>query len=388
MSNLPELPVYHQYPLTLVSGAGALVCDEAGNVYLDMYGGHAVAATGHCHPRVVKAIQKQAEKLLFYSNAVHIPVRNALCKKLVRMGPEGTEAVFLCNSGAEANENALTLARLITNRSKIVSFTGGFHGRTLQTLSLCGIDKYRALTTIDGEPLFKHGVIAPFNDAKAAAELIDKSCAAVIVEPVQGLAGCFAATGEFLKSLRKACDKTGAVLIFDEVQCGTGRCGAFVASMLTGVAPDITTLAKGLGGGFPIGAVLTNHRGVEAAAPGLMGSTFGGGPTACAAALANLRVMESEQMIANARKIGDRMKKALLKIPGVVEVRGAGLLLGAALDRKARPVMDKLLAKYKIIIGASVCENTLRVMPPLNLSADSADHFTDCFAKVLADKEN
>jgi len=383
LSRAPQLPVYDQLPLTLTSGSGPFVYDEAGNEYLDMYGGHAVAATGHCHPRVVRAVKKQAGDLLFYSNAVHIPARAALCEKLVRMGPEGARAVFLCNSGAEANENALTLARLATGRSGVVSFAGGFHGRTLLTLSICGIDRYRSLATVKDGPLFPHARIVPFGDARTASEAIDDTCAAVIIEPVQGLAGCVAASEEFLVALRRACDRSGAFLIFDEIQCGTGRCGAFCAGQLSGVSPDLTTLAKGLGGGFPIGAVLAGEKAVAAASVGALGSTFGGGPLACAAALANLEVIEEEGMIENARRVGERLQAALASIPGVERVQGAGLLLGIVLDRKARPVLDRLLGEHRIIAGGAAYERVLRIMPPLNLPVELADRFSASLENVL-----
>jgi acetylornithine/succinyldiaminopimelate/putrescine aminotransferase len=382
LSAPPEMPVYTRMPLTLVAGRGAHVIDDAGRDYLDLYGGHAVASTGHCHPRVTAAIAAQAGRLIFYSNAVDLPVRRELCARLLALGPAGMTAVFLCNSGAEANENALTLARLATGRPNVVAVSEGFHGRTMLTLSLAGFPKFRALAAAGGAPLYAGARLAPFGDLDAAAALLDETCAAIIIEPVQGLGGGRPATTEYLAGLRALCDRRGAKLIFDEVQCGAGRCGAFTAGQRLGVAPHLTTLAKGLAAGVPIGAVLADAATTAAAKPGALGSTFGGGPLACAAAVANLEAMQEEDMFANAARVGAHWLARLPAIPGVRLVQGLGLLVGVRLDRPAAPVRAALLARG-IIVGDSAAPDMLRLLPPLNLTIEDADRFVEALAAVL-----
>jgi acetylornithine/N-succinyldiaminopimelate aminotransferase len=386
LSQLPEMPVYSQLPITLVSGRGVFVTDDKGNEYLDMYGGHAVAVTGHCHPRVVEAVSTQAGKLLFYSNAVGIEIRSGLCKRLIELGPENMKAVFLCNSGAEANENALTLARLATGRRKIVSVTGGFHGRTLLTLSISGLENYRHLTETHAGPLFQHCQVAAFGDLDDVRKIVDETCAALIIEPVQGLNGAVVATDEFLEGIREICDATGAMMIFDEVQCGSGRCGAFTAAQTTTVLPDMVTLAKGLAGGFPIGAVMADERSLTGIKSGSLGSTFGGGPLACAAAVANLEVMVEEDLFKNAEEVGGHLMTRLSDLPGVQRVQGKGLLIGIVLDRPAAPVRDRLLFEHSIITGTSAVPDILRLLPPLNLKKGEADRFLDALKTVLTEE--
>jgi len=387
LNRSPHLPVYAQLPLTLTAGRGAEVLDQDGNSYLDMYGGHAVAVAGHCHPRVVEALVAQAGRLMFYSNAVDIPVRRELCERLLTLGPENLRSVFLCNSGAEANENALTLARLATGRRKVVSLTGGFHGRTLLTLSLSGLARYRSLAAVAGEPLVADVEIVPFGDLPAAEQVIDQSCAAVIIEPVQGLGGCLPAPADYLRGLRRLCDRCGALLIFDEVQCGSGRCGAFTVAQLRNVAPNLLTLAKGLGGGFPIGAVLIDESTARVVRPGDLGTTFGGGPLACAAALANLQAMFDEGMIDNAARLGAWLNTRSAGIPGVLKVQGEGLMLGLVLDRPAAGVRDKLLREHRILTGTSAAPGVLRLLPPLNLTMEQAKRFCSALQDVLTKEQ-
>lgn len=383
LSPLPQMPVYPLWDLELVSGKGSLVYDTNGIEYLDMYGGHAVAATGHCHPRVVKAIAEQAGRLLFYSNVVDVAARGPLCETLIDLGPKNMRGVFLCNSGAEANENALTLARLVTGRRKIVSVEGGFHGRTLLTLSISGLEGYRALACVKGAPLFTDAVVVPFGDADAARAAIDETCAAVIIEPVQGLGGCRVAPPAYLEALRQACDQSGAMLIFDEVQCGTGRCGAFTAGQIAGVQPNLVALAKGLASGFPIAAVLADATCCDAVKAGSLGSTFGGGPLACAAALANLEAMQREGMIDNARLRGSELMTALKEIDGVQSVEGAGLLIGIHTGRPASEIRAALQRDHHILAGTSARPEVLRIMPPLNLNREHADRFVGALQFVL-----
>ncbi|RJO65854.1 MAG: aspartate aminotransferase family protein [Myxococcales bacterium] len=375
LSALPQLPVYEQYPMPLASGRGCTVVDEDGVEYLDMYGGHAVALIGHSHPELVRALSRQAERLMFYSNAADLAVRRKFCQRLLAAGPDHLRAVFLSNSGAEANENALLLARRLTNRKTIVSVEGGFHGRTLLTLSISGIEKYRRLAEVNGEALFPHRRTIPLNDVEAARQAIDSSCAAVILEPVQGIAGARPAAPEFLAALKKRVDEVGALLILDEVQCGSGRCDAFTVAQATGVRPHILTLAKGLAGGFPIGATLVDERVASLAEPGLLGSTFGGGPLACAAGLATLAVLERDGLIEHARRLGETLRRELSDVPGVEAVSGRGFLIGIRSARRAKEITARLLAEQRIIAGGSLDPQVVRIMPPLTLSEKEAAHF-------------
>ncbi len=373
------LPVYAQMPLRPVSGRGCWLSDEAGEKWLDLYGGHAVASTGHSHPDVVAAIAAQAEKLLFYSTALPHPNREELAERLASLCPAPLEKVFFCNSGAEANENALHLARRVTGRQAVVSVRGGWHGRTVATLACTDGAHYEAGALRAGMPLTRK---VGFGDIPGLAEKIDESVAAFIVEPVQGVAGARDCPREFLAAARGRCDETGALLIFDEIQCGVGRCGAFTAAESYGVAPDILTLAKGLAAGLPIGAMIASGAAASVLKPGDLGSTFGGGPVVCAAALANLEVIEKEALIGNAAEIGGYIKSQALEM-GVPVVTGRGLLIGLQLDRPAAPV-QRALFKHRILTGTASSANTLRLMPPLCLSKSEADLFLNSLEKVLS----
>jgi len=372
------LPVYAQMPVRPVSGRGSWLIDDRGERWLDAYGGHAVASTGHSHPAVVQAIAAQAAKLLFYSTAVPHENRERLAEKLVELCPTPLERVFFCNSGAEANENALHLARMATGRHLVLSLTGGWHGRTAATLACTDGARYEAAARRAGVPL---SLKVAFNDVAALETAMDDSVAALILEPVQGLAGARACSVEFLEAARRLCDRHGAVLIFDEVQCGVGRCGAFTAAEAFGVAPDIVTLAKGLAAGLPIGAVVAADAVTAGVSVGDLGSTFGGGPVPCAAALANLEVIEREGLIANAVKVGARIRDGALAL-GVPEVTGRGLLLGLRLGRAAAPIQRALFAKRVLTGGASDPE-VLRILPPLSFSVEEADLLLGALGEVL-----
>ncbi|MDQ3222823.1 MAG: aminotransferase class III-fold pyridoxal phosphate-dependent enzyme, partial [Gemmatimonadota bacterium] len=290
------LPVYSQFPVRPVRGRGSWLIDDEGHEWLDAYGGHAVAATGHCHPDVIRAVSEQAAELLFYSTAVRHPSREALAEKLVELCPAPLARVFLCNSGAEANENAFHLARRYTGRQTIVSVRGGWHGRTAATLACTDGAKYEEAARRSGIPLSRK---VPFNDVAALEAAMDDTVAAVLVEPVQGFAGARDCAPEFLRVARRVSREQGAALIFDEVQCGVGRCGAFSAAESFGVTPDVLTFAKGLAAGLPIGAVVATAEITGSIAVGDLGSTFGGGPVPCAAALANIGVIERDRLIEN-----------------------------------------------------------------------------------------
>jgi acetylornithine/succinyldiaminopimelate/putrescine aminotransferase len=367
-----------------VRGAGCELFDAGGRRYLDMYGGHAVALTGHCHPKVVAAIQGQAAQLLFYSNALPLAVRDRLFDLLAELAPAGLGRAFLVNSGAEANEAALALARRQTGRARVVTVAGGFHGRSLATLAVAGIDHYRELAAFSdaGRGLLALSAVCPFGDVDAAARLIDERVAAVIVEPVQGLAGARDCTPEFLRALRRACDATGALLIFDEVQCGCGRTGAFTAAQAYGVTPDLLTLAKGIAGGLPMGAVLIGERAAAGVGSGDMGTTFGGGPVPCAAAVANLEVLRDERLAERATALEARLRGALAGLPGVTRVQGKGLLLGVVLDRPAKPVQQGLFARG-VLVGSAEDPSVLRLLPPLVLADPEADEFVAALREVL-----
>jgi acetylornithine/succinyldiaminopimelate/putrescine aminotransferase len=380
-----ELPVFGRLPLEPVRGLGCELFDAAGRRYLDMYGGHAVALTGHCHPRVVAAIREQAERLLFYSNALPLAVRDRLFDLLAELAPPGLDTVFLVNSGAEANEAALALARRKTGRARVVTVAGGFHGRSLATLAVSGIDHYRELAAFSdaGRGLIALSAVCPFDDAAAAGRLVDDAVAAVVVEPVQGLAGARDCGPAFLRALRRACDDSGALLIFDEVQCGCGRTGAFTAAQAYGVLPDLLTLAKGIAGGLPMGAVLIAEAAAAGIGSGDMGTTFGGGPVPCAAAVANLEVLRDERLPERAAALEARLRDALASVPGVARVQGRGLLLGVVLDRPARPVQQALFARG-VLVGSSEDPAVLRLLPPLVLGEREADEFVGALREVMA----
>jgi acetylornithine/succinyldiaminopimelate/putrescine aminotransferase len=373
------LPVYAQMPVRPVSGRGSWLIDEDGLEWLDAYGGHAVAATGHSHPRVVQAIADQAARLLFYSTAVPHPNRERLAARLAELCPEPLDRVFFCNSGAEANENALHLARRRTGRIAVASVTGGWHGRTAATLACCDGPGYETTARRAGIALSRR---VGFNDVASLDAVLDESIAALIVEPVQGMAGARDCSGEFLHAARRICTERGVALIFDEIQCGVGRTGEFTASESFGVTPDLLTLAKGLASGIPIGAVIATQAVSEGIAVGDLGSTFGGGPVPCAAALATLDVLAEEQLPANARRVGAHLTAGALAL-GARRVWGRGLLLGLDFGRSAREIQSALFA-HRILTGTSADPNVLRLLPPLSFSISEADRLLGGLREVLA----
>ncbi|RMF71689.1 MAG: aspartate aminotransferase family protein [Acidobacteria bacterium] len=380
-----ELPVYPRLPFRPVRGEGCLLFDADGRRVIDLYGGHAVALTGHRHPRVVAALRAQLDELLFYSNAVELPARERLVERLVPLAPPGVRGVFLVNSGAEANEQALALARRATGRSAIVACEGAFHGRTLATLAVSGLPRYRALaeTSDAGRQLAGRTRLVPWNDADALERAVDDDVAAVIVEPVQGLAGARAASAEFLRRARAACDAAGAVLILDEVQSGCGRTGAFTTAQALGVTPDAITLAKGIAAGLPLGALLVGERLAEGLGPGDLGTTFGGGPLPCAAAAANLDVLVDEDLPARARALEAFVRREAARRPGIRRVQGLGLLLGLVLERPAKAVQAALLERG-FLAGTSADPAVLRLLPPLTVGEEHLAAFFAALDAVLA----
>lgn len=372
------LPVYSQFPVRPVRGRGSWLYEADGTRWLDAYGGHAVAATGHCHPDVVRAIAEQAGELLFYSSVVAHPNRERLAARLAALSPDPLDRVFFCNSGAEANENALHLARKRTGRQAVVSVAGGWHGRTVAVLAVTDGASYEAGARRAGMPLSRK---VPFDDVAALDRAIDDTVAALIVEPVQGMSGARDCSPGFLEAARRICTERGAALLFDEVQCGVGRAGTFTAAESYGVVPDALSLAKGLGSGLPIAAVIVGPFLTEGLKVGDLGSTFGGGPVPCAAALATLDVIEREKLLDNTIAVGAHLGAGALAA-GALAVQGRGLLLGLRLDRPAADVQRALFAR-RILTGTSSDPAVLRLLPPLSFSMDEADLLLDGLREVL-----
>ena len=359
--------VYAQFPFEVVSGDGAYLNLADGRRLLDLYGGHAVCALGYGHPRLMQAIRRQAGELLFASNAVALRVRARAADKLAQFAPPGLDRVFFVNSGAEANENALRLACKLTARSRVVALEHGFHGRT----AAAGAVTWRASERWYGFPNTPFDVaFAPRDNAAAAASHVDRETAAVILEPIQGLAGAYALSDDFLRAVREACDRQGALLIADEVQCGMGRSGLPFAISHSGVAPDMITAAKSLGAGVPCAALLMREECAAQLGGGDLGTTFGGGPLACAAIEAVLDAMVEEQLPAQAAE-RERQIRATCVAGPVTEIEGRGLLLGLKCAGGARQVRDELLAAG-ILTGTSALPQWLRLMPPLNLHEKEA----------------
>lgn len=375
-----ELRAYAKLPLALVRGEGAYVWDSRGERYLDMYGGHAVCVTGHCHPRVVAAIREQAGALLFYSNTVRSEVRARASEKILAHAPHAGSKIFYCNSGAEANETAMKLARKFTRRPKIVSFVGSFHGRTVATLSACGIEHYRH--GID--PLLPGHVHVPFGDAAALRKAVDDETAGILMEPIQSIGGVSGASADFYREAAEIAKGRGAMLLFDEVQTGLGRTGAFFFGEHFGVKPDVISLAKGIASGVPCGAVIVAPAIAETVKVGDQGSTFGGGHIAMAAMLATIEVIDGEGLVANAARAGKRLADACRGLPGVKGTRGLGLLFGLELDRPAAKVQEALLARR--VIAGTAGPQILRLLPPLGIGDVEVDAFVAALEAVLAAK--
>ncbi len=374
-----QIPTYKKMPIALARGRGSWVWDEDGARYLDYYGGHCVTPLGHCPPAVVEAIRRQAGELLFYSNVVYSRPRALASALLAEMAPEGMRHVFFCNSGAEANETALKMARKWTGKSGLIAMEGGFHGRTLGALAATWGEGYHAPYRAVLPPTH----FAPFGDADAVEALLaaHPDTAAVILEPIQSMAGVAVAPAAYFRRLRSLCDAHGAALIFDEVQTGVGRAGAFSISDVLGVYPDLITMAKSLASGVPVGAVLASDRMAAAVRVGDQGTTFGGGMLAMAALHATLRQIADAGLAERAAAVFARLRAGVGAL--VREVRGAGCLVGLALDRPAGPVVEALRAQG-VLAGTSGPADTIRLMPPLNTTDDEVDFFCEAFAHALA----
>ena len=375
-----QLPVYARLPIALVRGEGSFVWDSEGRRYLDFYGGHCVTALGHCPPRVVKAVQEQAAELLFYSNVVYSPVRAATAELLTSLAPEGLRNVFFCNSGTEANETALKLARTATKRSGVIAMEGGFHGRTLGSIAATGIEKFRA----PYRDVLPPAHFVPFGDADAVADILaeDDDIAAVILEPIQSMAGMTVAPDSYFVQLRRLCDRHGVKLIFDEVQTGVGRTGAFTFAQVVDVKPDLITLAKSLGSGLPVGAVLASNAIRETVKNGDQGTTFGGGMVAMAAVKSTLEELVDGGWMDRVPVVFAALERALSD--NVVSIRGRGCLIGIELDVPVGPVVT-LLRERGVLTGSSSDPKTMRLMPPLNISDEEIATFVDAFLAVLTE---
>ncbi len=362
--------VYPLFDISIARGKGCHVWDDKGQEYLDLYGGHAVISIGHSHPHYVEMLTVQAERLGFYSNSVVNPLQRQLAERLGRMCGYDDYSLFLINSGAEANENALKLASFYNGRTRILAAEKAFHGRTSLAVEATNNPKITAPVNANG-----HVTFLPLNDLDAwAAEIAKGDVCACILECIQGVGGIRMATAEFSQGLSKLCEQNGTVLICDEIQCGYGRTGRFFAHQWLGIRPDLITVAKGIGNGFPMGGLLISPRFTPVY--GQLGTTFGGNHLACAAALAVLDVMEDEHLVANADKVGsyliDRLRNA--QLPHVVEVRGRGLMIGIELDMPYKEVRNRLVYDQHCFTGCSGT-NTLRLLPPLCITMDDADEF-------------
>ena len=371
--------VYSLYPVEPVRGKGCFVYNAAGTEYLDLYGGHAVISIGHAQPDYVKAISEQAARLGFYSNSVENSLQTALAEKLGRASGYGDYSLFLCNSGAEANENALKLASFQTGRAKVLAFSKAFHGRT--SGAVAATDNPSIRSPFNGTPNVE---FTPLNDLEAArAKLATREFAAVIIEGIQGVSGIHCPTDEFLRGLRAAATETGTQLVLDEIQSGYGRTGRFFAHQWAGIRPDRITMAKGMGNGFPIGGVLIAPH--FEARPGLLGTTFGGSHLACAAAIAVLDVMEREKLVENAADTGEYLLGELRKADGPKEIRGRGLMIGIEIDGSGAEFRKKLLFGKHVFTGGAGA-STVRLLPALCLTRELADRFLDAFDATLRGK--
>jgi acetylornithine aminotransferase/acetylornithine/N-succinyldiaminopimelate aminotransferase len=377
-----QVATYKKMGIAVERGSGSLVWTSEGEEYLDLYGGHAVCATGHSHPHVVKAIQEQAAKVLFYSNLVYSEIRGRAAEKLISLAPASLTKVFFCNSGTEANENAMRASRMATGREKIISFSGGFHGRTADSISATFLGKYREI----GKPNVPFHVEAEFGNIESVRSIADDQTAAIILEPIQSMAGVREAHPEFFTQLRDLCDELGIMLIFDEVQTGIGRTGNWFfagSELAASVEPDIVTVAKSLGSGVPVGACLFNERVSSQVKENDLGTTFGGGMLAMAAVLATLEAIEQDGMIDNARTIEKVLRDRTRDLSNVVGIRGRGCLLGIEFTTPAVNIHGMLLER-KIITGTSSDPKVLRLLPPLCTSEEQIVGLIDCLAQTAA----
>jgi acetylornithine/N-succinyldiaminopimelate aminotransferase len=373
--------VYPIINIEPVKGEGCFVFDNKGTKYLDLYGGHAVISIGHSNPYYVKKISDQLQKLGFYSNSVIISLQQELAEKLGRISGYSDYSLFLCNSGAEANENAIKLASFHNGKVRVISFNGAFHGRTAGTLAVTDNPSISAPINTRN-----HVTFVPLNDIEAVEkELKKKDVCAVIIEGIQGVAGINSPSDEFLKQLSALCIKYETLLVLDEVQSGYGRTGKFFAHQYAGITPDIITVAKGMGNGFPIAGVLIHPK--FRSKHGMLGTTFGGNHLACAAAIAVLDVIDQDHLIKNAYEVGNYFIERLSTIDGIEKVKGRGLMLGIEFPFAVNELRNLLIQEEKVFTGSSTAKNVLRLLPPLNIHKTEVDMFVGklqtCLNKLL-----
>ncbi|WP_254529625.1 MULTISPECIES: aspartate aminotransferase family protein [unclassified Sphingobacterium] len=370
--------VYPVNPINIVKAQGSTVWDEQGTEYLDLYGAHAVISIGHTHPHYVKSITDQLNKIGFYSNSIMIPIQQQLAKQLGEVSGKTDYTLFLCNSGAEANENALKLASFHTGRKKVIAFSKSFHGRT--SLAVAATDNPAIVAPVNETD---NVIFLPFNDEEALEKAFKENgeeIAAVIIEGIQGVGGIREASVPFLKLIRSLCDQYGSVFIADSVQCGYGRTGTFFSHDYAGIDADIYSMAKGMGNGFPIGGIAISPK--FKASYGMLGTTFGGNHLACAAAVSVLDIIKQDNLMENAAKVGSYLIEELKKFDQVLEVRGRGLMIGIELPTELAHVKKDLLSKNKIFTGEAK-PNVIRLLPALNITNKIADQFLTAFEERL-----
>lgn len=370
--------VYPVNPINIVKGQGSLVYDNHGTEYLDMYGGHAVISIGHTHPHYVKRLEDQLHQLGFYSNSIEIPIQKELAAKLGKVSGKDDYQLFMCNSGAEANENALKLASFYNGKKKVIAFTKAFHGRT--SLAVAVTDNPKIVAPINETD---NVIFLPWADEAALEQAFadhGNEISSVIIEGIQGVGGIQVAPESFLQKIRSLCDQHNAVFIADSVQCGYGRTGKFFSQDFSGVNADIYSMAKGMGNGFPVGGIIISPK--IQPAYGMLGTTFGGNHLACAAGLAVLEVIEQDNLLQNAATIGEYLIKELKKLEQVKEVRGRGLMIGIELPEELANARKDLLFKHHIFTGEAK-PNVVRLLPALNLTKAHADRFLEAFVNVL-----
>lgn len=371
--------VYSLFPINIVKGLGQRVWDDKGQEYLDLYGGHAVISIGHSHPKYVEALSRQAATLGFYSNSVINRLQEQVAERMGIISGYGDYSLFMVNSGAEANENAFKLASFHTGRSRILSLKKAFHGRT--SLAVEATDNPKIIAPVNDSG---HVTYLPWNDLEVARnELSKNNVAALIIEGIQGVGGIRVPSDEYMQGLREACTAHGTVLILDEIQSGYGRSGRFFAHQYSGIRPDLITVAKGIANGFPCGALLISP--MFEPVLGQLGTTFGGNHLACAAALAVMDVIEQEKLVENAASVGSYLLEQLSSIPGPVEVRGRGLMIGIEFDEPVKEIRQRLLFEKHIFTGVS-SNNVIRLLPPLCITGQDADRFLESYSQVLKTK--
>ncbi|WP_242202725.1 aspartate aminotransferase family protein [Aestuariivivens insulae] len=374
---MPLFDVYPLYDVTPVKANDVWVYDDKGTKYLDLYGGHAVISVGHSHPTYVSKVSEQVQHLGFYSNSIQNPLQVALADKLGKLSGCEDYHLFLCNSGAEANENALKLASFHTGNKKVIAFKNGFHGRT--SAAVAATDNPKIIAPINAQ---QEVIFADLGDVEAVESALKTGdVCAVIVEGIQGIGGLDEASTDFYQKLSALCKQYGALYIADEIQCGYGRTGDFFAFQKHGIAPDIISMAKGMGNGFPVGGILI-HPNIQASF-GLLGTTFGGNHLACAAALAVLEVMEDENLMQNAKEISAYFIEKTQAIPEVKQVKGRGLMLGLEFDFPIADLRKALIFKHNIFTGSAKNPNILRILPPLTLQESHIDVFFEALNDVL-----